>query len=217
MKVRLILTLTAALLVSVAGVGTASATDEICQNADLTYTNQTGTDQTIYVTVFDEDSGETINESDTLTTLSPGETFDDGVRVDAPDEDGVIVIYSTQPLDDDQSNPAFFDRSDVDPCFTFNDGRLNGLDAAAPATVYNIGNQFIEVYSINMSTGDGTQWLQIPYSEVTATLALAQETGENQLIQERQHIAVYALSSGTCQMNVVSPGFYVFEWECAIG
>ncbi|MEM6529211.1 MAG: hypothetical protein AAF653_13015 [Chloroflexota bacterium] len=185
--------------------------DDICQKDNVEYTNETGTDQTLYATAFDTSDNEII-ESREVETLRPGETFDDHVSIDAPDDDDILFLYSTDEITD-ASNLPYFDAGEPDPCKLFRDGRLNEHDVMAPATVYNIGNHFIDVYAI--SNSQGTLALRIPYGQVLDVLDLAISSGENQLIEENGHLAVYALSSGTCQMNAFGAA-YVFEWECAI-
>ncbi|MEL6148970.1 MAG: hypothetical protein AAFU54_19800 [Chloroflexota bacterium] len=185
--------------------------DDICQKDNVEYTNETGTDQTLYATAFDTSDDEII-ESREVETLSPGETFDDHVSIDAPDDDDILFLYSTSEITDADNLP-YFDAGEPDPCKLFQDGRLNEYDVMAPATVYNIGNRFIDVYTIN--NGQGTLTLRVPYIQVLNSLDAAVSSGENQLIQESDPVAVYALSAGTCQMNAYGAA-YVFEWDCAI-
>lgn len=212
---RLIACFALVLTLTVGFAAVTSATDDICQKGDLDYTNNSGSSQTIYVTAFDQERGETVGDSREVGSVGPGETLDRDVELDAPDDGDVIFIYSTESYDDDQSNVNPIDQTAIDPCRLFNDGRLNPHHPDAPAIVYNVNNQFIDVYVFNAVSNVGNRTVSIPYADVTATLASAAEAGENQLIEENFPVAVYALSSGTCQMNF-NGTVYVFEWNCAL-
>lgn len=209
---KLILFAVLCALITTGAAVTHAQDDDYCHEGNLSYTNESGTAQDIYVTVYDEKNNEVVEESRRVATVAPGETFDDSVRADAPaDDDGdYVFVYSTGEY---SGGAGYFDIGPIDPCYVFNDGRLNWTDAAAPAIVYNINNTFIDIYAVNPTNGNGTRVLHIPYENVKATMAEAKETGEHQMIEQFYGIAVYALHSGTCQMNV-NGAMYVFEWNC---
>jgi len=190
------------------------ADDDICFKGSLDYTNNSGTDQTIYSTVYDPATKEVKSGSKKVTTVSPGETYDDPVERNADPDKHLVFIYSTSPID--ENNIVYFNASVIDPCFLFHDGRLNWMDAAAPAIVYNYENLYYDIYAVNPNTGNGTRVMRVPFTAVTKTVESAVAANQYAVIQQAVGITIYALSSGTCQMNVFQPDgkLYEFEWVC---
>lgn len=207
---RKLIVLVTVLALLIMGAAVVSGNDEYCHKGDLEYTNESGADQDIYVTVYDEESGEVVEDSRYVGTVGPGETFDDEVTADAPADGDYVFVYSNGEY---TGGANYFAIGPIDPCFVFNDGRLNWTDASAPAIVYNIGGIYVDIYAVNPTNGNGTRVLRIPYDNIITTMTEAQEAGEHQLIDQFYGISIYALHSGTCQMNV-NGAMYVFEWAC---
>ena len=205
---------------AVAAIPVTAQSIESCYSGELAFTNTTGTDQTIFVGLLDPSTGEIAREMQAEATLAPNETFDDTVQNSIPDRDDLVIVYGTTKfkVGETPTGTTILIDQDVDPCNLFGDGRLNSGDAAAPATVYNVNNTAFDIYAVNPQTGVGTRVMRLSLTDIRSEIAAAQASGTNLLIREAVGISVYALSSGTCQMNVFQPDgkLYEFEWECNI-
>jgi hypothetical protein len=207
-----------AVLAGLWGTAPALADEEICFEADFVYTNTTTSEQKLYATLFDEGEQRFMSGSQQFAELNPGATFDGVVRFDIDPSKDDLVLFSTVPssgrTDVATVRAALIGVSTLQRCNVFTDGRLNDNQAAAPVIVYNEG-EFFSFYAVNPN-GSGTEILRVPLTEIAPTVATAVATGQNQVITEVSGLGVYALSAGTCQMNVFLPGGaqYVFEWRC---
>ncbi len=196
------------------------AAEDICYEADFTYTNNSGGTQKLYATPFNEEKQRFTDSSKQFAELKNGQEFDGTVQVEADTDSGDIVLFSTVPAngrdDVDNVRANLIGTSSLVRCNVFTDGRLNDGDAAAPIVVYE-EDEFaaFSFYSVGTS-GVGTEILRVPFADILPPLNTAIQTGENQLIVDQSGLAVYALSAGTCQVNVFLPGnqLYVFEWRC---
>ena len=218
---RQILMFAAALILS-AGLWTAApvAADEGCYEAEFTYTNTSGSEQRLFATPFDEGQQKFIGPSVEFTTLKAGAEFDGNVQVDVESGSIDLILFSTAPSNG-RENVAVVRASQIGQanprrCNVFTDGRLNSGDAAAPIVVYRDGDVFA-FWSVS-SAGAGSQVLSVPLTDIQPAVATAVQTGANQTIVEQGGLGVYALSVGTCQVNVFLPGggLYTFEWNCNV-
>lgn len=192
------------------------ATAASCVEAHLSYTNTTGSDQTIYATVWDSNLNKIVASSRLVVTLGPDESFDGTVQRNVSDGDGYVFLFSFGPVD--EANPQFFATGEISSCGIFGDARLNNTDrdAFAPAAVYeNETDETYEIYAIDLGTGQGQKVLILPFEQINDAVDAAISGGENLLIEEGYGISIYALTAGTCQMNAFRPaGLYEFEWMC---
>ncbi|MEO0561177.1 MAG: hypothetical protein AAF125_03635 [Chloroflexota bacterium] len=213
------------LILVVSGLGAilpAAAQDAICYRGSLEYTNNSTEDVTIYATLFDVGQNQNLGSSVAIATLSPGETFDGDVENAAPDGTSAEFAITTENLSEgtDLAGAGFITATAIDRCQLFNDGRLNLLDAAAPVIVYPDENSTEEnpgysFYGVG-SNGVGNEIFDLAVSTISPVVDRAKANGENLLVTSQSGVAVYALSSGNCQMNVFQPDgkLYEFEWVC---
>jgi hypothetical protein len=220
---RLTVTLSLILLISGLWAVTPADAADFCYEGEVNYTNNSSGDVDIYVTLYDANLGVTRGRSRQATDVSPGETVDkiDETFGSSTDLD---FLYTTAPVGDGADigsiGGVVIGASSIDPCDPplFQDGRLNFGNADAPVIVYNLDNNRFSFYGVNQANGVGTELFQISVTTLRPVVEEAVATGQNLLIQERLGVAVYALSAGTCQMNVFRPDgtLYEYEWNCNI-
>jgi hypothetical protein len=213
-----IVCLTTLLIGAVMTIPAVAQTIDSCYSGDLQFTNTSATEQILFVGLLDPSTGKIAREMQPTVTLAPNESFDETVEFSDDDRDDLVLVYGTTQFKNGQTptGTTILATQDVDPCSLFADGRLNGRDAAAPATIYNVNNTAFDFFGVNSQTGNGTRIMRISLIDIQAAIANAQTSGTNLLIREAAGVSVYALASGTCQMNVFQPDgkLYEFEWEC---
>jgi hypothetical protein len=99
--------------------------------------------------------------------------------------------------------------------------RLNANDVAAPAALFLPveADGDMHVYAINPETSEGYLLFIVTPEQIASASAEAVSTNVNVLIKEAANIALYALSSGECQINSFYPDGkpYVFIFPCPTG
>lgn len=191
------------------------AQDEaFCHQAAYTYTNATAGEQTLYVTVYEPVFKKVIGPSTPFAKLASGATFEGLVQEPAVPDKGYVFGISTAKVD--PAAPVFLLLLPIEPCNVFNDNRLNPDYAAAPVIVYKIETTAFDFYGVDTNTGNGQRILRLLIDDIRPVVERAKSQGQNLLIEEVNGVSIYALSSGTCQMNVFEPTgkLYEFEWYC---
>ena len=100
-----------------------------------------------------------------------------------------------------------------------NDGRMNILAQQMLATIYPDGTGGYMIWRVDPTTSRGFFDYQVIYAQVAEALALANSTGQPQIIASGATSTLYALMNGECQLN--SPDaqgiMQEFTFTCAIG
>lgn len=100
-----------------------------------------------------------------------------------------------------------------------NDGRLNLFNQQMLATIYPDGAGGYMIWRVDPTTSRGYFDYQVIYAQIADALALANSTGQPQIIASGETSTLYALINGECQLN--SPDAHgimqEFTFTCAIG
>ncbi|MEQ8674626.1 MAG: hypothetical protein RLP44_16470 [Aggregatilineales bacterium] len=99
-----------------------------------------------------------------------------------------------------------------------NDGRMNILAQAMLATIYPDGTGGYMIWRVDPTTSRGFFDYQVIYAQIADALALANSTGQPQIIASGETSTLYALINGECQLN--SPDaqgiMQEFTFDCGI-
>lgn len=191
--------------------------EDICFEAGTDFDNKTGNDQTIYVRVFNLDKDRFETDSVRLAIVKEGEDPDLVFRIDLDDDDRYEFWFNTAPI----TRSDVWERRRARPCSTFGEGSSYGRyvqpTIAASAVVF-FNSEAYEVYAADSDStnGRGDLLLTVPLADVASVMANAAEQGRNLPIASGTGVTVYALSTGTCQMNALTPDnqVYEYEWNC---
>jgi hypothetical protein len=209
-----------ALMVAVLGLGglasraQAQRQSSYCYRGNLTYTNTTAAEQTIYLALYDPFTGQLKGDNVAFTKVAAGETFNGAVEQVAPDGTPYVFLFGVNPLA--QTPTSSIGATEITPCQLFNDGRLNWRDAAAPVVVYFPNQTQYEIWGVNPATNNGTRILTLDPAQTQRQVRAAIAAGENAVIAEAPGVTVYALSGDGCQVNAFQPDgkLYSFLWLC---
>lgn len=133
----------------------------------------------------------------------------------AQDPDCWLPIYDTVEVEMFGQTVTKQEKVDeyFDPNCIVDDGRLNHLDAAAPATIYCLPDGGVAIWDLNLMSA-GELALAVAPGEIAA---VPTHPAENTLIAGAGGIRLYRLTTGQLQVNA-PPNYstepeYVFVWS----